>query len=113
MATESVRRVTLADAPPQFDGAALQLRFFVDVDGRRESCAITVEALEDHFGARSPLEADLRNAFERGRARIEAACADVMADGQGAVVLHSGYFRAQGSAAAEAVKAGLARRRDA
>jgi hypothetical protein len=36
-----------------------------------------------------------------------------MADGQGAVVLHSGYFRAQGSAAAEAVKAGLARRRDA
>lgn len=68
MATESVRRVTLADAPPQFDGAALQLRFFVDVDGRRESCAITVEALEDHFGARSPLEADLRDAFERGRA---------------------------------------------
>ncbi|MPV68152.1 DUF1488 family protein [Burkholderia sp. BE17] len=47
---------------------ALQLCCTVDVDGQPESCAITAEALEDHFGARSALEADLRDAFERGRA---------------------------------------------
>ncbi|MBE0631214.1 MAG: DUF1488 domain-containing protein, partial [Burkholderia vietnamiensis] len=59
-------RVTLTDAPPEFDGAALQLRFVIDVDGKPQTAAISVEALEDHFGARSALEADLRDAFERG-----------------------------------------------
>ncbi|WP_322025162.1 DUF1488 domain-containing protein [Burkholderia sp. BCC1977] len=88
------RRVTLTDAPPAFDGAALQLRFVVDVDGTPQTFAITVEALEDHFGAQSALEADLLDAFERGRARIETACVDVLADGGSDMVLHSGYFRA-------------------
>ncbi|CAB3756635.1 hypothetical protein B7G54_15565 [Burkholderia puraquae] len=94
MPADSTRRVTLADAPPVFDGAELQLCFVVAVDGEPQTCAITVEALEDHFGAKSALEADLRDAFEQGRARIEAACADVLADGNGGVVLHSGDFRA-------------------
>ncbi|MBN3837310.1 DUF1488 domain-containing protein [Burkholderia sp. Ac-20344] len=94
MPSGSARRVTLVDVPPVFDGAALQLRFVVDVDGEPQTWAITVEALEDHFGARSALEADLRDAFEQGRARIEAACADVLADGNSGVVLHSGDFRA-------------------
>jgi len=103
----SPRAVTLTDEPPTFDGAALQLRFVVDVDGVPQACAITVEALEDHFGARSALEADLRDAFEHGRARIEAACADVLASGNHDVVLHSGYFRAPGGRA----RAGLFRSR--
>ncbi|KAG8152432.1 DUF1488 domain-containing protein [Burkholderia catarinensis] len=107
MPTDSARRVTLTDAPPVFDGAALQLCFVVDVDGAPQTCAITVEALEDHFGAPSALEADLRAAFERGRARIEAACAEVLADRHGDVVLHSGYFRAPAGSA----KAGLFRPR--
>lgn len=117
MAADSTRRVTLVDEPPVFDGAALQLRFVVDVDGEPQTCAITVEALEDHFGARSALEADLRDAFEQGRARIEAACADVLGDssgggngdgnGNGGVVLHSGYFRAPAGRA----RAGLFRSR--
>ncbi|WP_175946032.1 DUF1488 domain-containing protein [Burkholderia pyrrocinia] len=111
MPADSPRHVTLADAPPEFDGAALQLCFTVDVDGQPEHCAITAEALEDHFGAPSVLEADLLDAFERGRARIEAACADVLADGKGGVVLHSGYFRAHGRAAASSVKAGMSRSR--
>ena len=64
MATDSARRVTLVDEPPVFDGAALQLRFVVDVDGELQTGAITVEALEDHFGARSALEDDLRDAFD-------------------------------------------------
>ncbi|QTO24018.1 DUF1488 domain-containing protein [Burkholderia seminalis] len=95
MPADSARQVTLTAVPPVFDGAALQLRFVVEVDGAPQTWAITVEALEDHFGARSALEADLRDAFERGRARIEAACADLLANGnEGDVVLHSGYFRA-------------------
>ncbi|VWC73437.1 periplasmic protein [Burkholderia lata] len=94
MPADSTRRVTLVDEPPVFDGAALQLRFVVDVDGEPQTWAITVEALEDHFGAPSALEADLRDAFEQGRARIEVACAEVLADGNGGVVLHSGDFRA-------------------
>ncbi|WP_175874091.1 DUF1488 domain-containing protein [Burkholderia sp. BCC0397] len=107
MPADSTRPVTLTDAPPTFDGAVLQLRFIVDVDGAPQICAITVEALEDHFGAPSALEADLRDAFERGRARIEAACADVLASGNHDVVLHSGYFRAPGGRA----RAGLFRSR--
>lgn len=105
--SDTPRRVTLTDEPPTFDGAALQLRFVVDLDGVPQACAITVEALEDHFGARSALEADLRDAFERGRARIEAACADVLASGNHDVVLHSGYFRAPAGRA----RAGLFRSR--
>ncbi|MFH5251687.1 DUF1488 domain-containing protein [Burkholderia semiarida] len=107
MPTGSPRAVTLTDEPPAFDGAALQMRFVVEVSGVPHDCAITVEALEDHFGARSALEADLRDAFERGRARIEAACADVLASGNHDVVLHSGYFRAPAGAA----RAGLFRSR--
>ncbi|WP_423396260.1 DUF1488 domain-containing protein [Burkholderia sp. LMG 21824] len=94
MPADSTRRVTLVDESPVFDGAALQVCFVVDVDGEPQTCAITVEALEDHFGAQSALEADLRDAFEHGRARIEAVCAEVLADGNGGVVLHSGDFRA-------------------
>ncbi|WP_175687185.1 DUF1488 domain-containing protein [Burkholderia anthina] len=111
MPDDSIRRVTLSADPPEFDGAALQLRFVVDVDGEPQTCAITVEALEDHFGARSALEADLRDAFERGRARIEAACAEVLADGKGGAELHSGYFRVRDSAAGDTARAGLARSR--
>ncbi|QTD94489.1 DUF1488 domain-containing protein [Burkholderia anthina] len=111
MPADSSRHVKLTDAPPEFDGAALQLRFVVDVDGEPQTCAITVEALEDHFGARSALEADLRDAFERGRARIEAACADMLADGKGGAELHSGYFRVRDSAAGDAARAGRVRSR--
>lgn len=83
--------MTLVDEPPVFDGAALQLRFVFDVDGELQTGAITVEALEDHFGARSALEADLRDAFEQGRARIEAACADVLGDSTGAATVTAAW----------------------
>ncbi|CAB5278626.1 DUF1488 domain-containing protein [Burkholderia multivorans] len=96
----STRATIPGDPPPVFDGATLQLQFVVEIDGVQAECAITAEALEDHFGARSALEADLREAFERGRQRIAEACADVVADGHGGAVLHSGYFRVQRRAAA-------------
>ncbi|KVA06706.1 hypothetical protein WI41_16090 [Burkholderia latens] len=111
MPADPVRHVTLTDAPPEFDGAALQMRFVVDVDGKPLTCAITVEALEDHFGARSALEADLRDAFQRGRDRIEAACAEVLTDGDGGIELHSGYFRVRDTAAGDVARAGLFRSR--
>ncbi|RQR57749.1 DUF1488 domain-containing protein [Burkholderia sp. Bp9002] len=87
------KHVTFPDVPPVFDGATLALRFVAEVDGTPVDCAITAEALEDHFGARSALEAELRAAFERGCARIRDACTELLADTEGGVILHSGYFR--------------------
>ncbi|MFX1675823.1 DUF1488 domain-containing protein [Paraburkholderia sp. A2WS-5] len=81
--------------PPRFDGANLLMRFVAEVDGAPLDCAITAEALEDHFGADSAREEPLRNAFARGLARIHAACTEAIAQTHGAVVLHSGYFRAE------------------
>jgi len=88
-------RVTFPDEPPVFDGANLMMRFVADLDGEGVVCAITAEALEDHFGAESALEAVLRDAFARGRERIHAACAEAIRETGGSVVLHSGRFRVQ------------------
>ncbi|NLP60265.1 DUF1488 domain-containing protein [Paraburkholderia sacchari] len=81
--------------PPRFDGTNLLMRFVADVDGVPLDCAITAEALEDHFGADSALEESLRRAFARGETRIHAACTEAIGQAHGAVVLHSGYFRAE------------------
>ncbi len=86
--------VMFPDEPPVFDGADLEMRFIAEFNGARLECAITAEALEDHFGAASALEDDLRQAFERGRERIHAVCADLLATTGEAVVLHSGQLRA-------------------
>lgn len=88
-------RVTFPDESPVFDGANMLMRFVVELDGEPVVCAITAEALEDHFGAESALEAALRDAFERGRERICTACTDAIRETGGSVVLHSGRFRVQ------------------
>ncbi len=94
MPVDSPRRVTLVDEPPVFDGAEMQLRFVVDVDGEPQTCAITVEALEDHFGAPSLLERDLLAAFEAHRSAIEAMARRMLEEiGGRPVLLHSGHFR--------------------
>lgn len=80
---------------PRFDGTNLLMRFVADADGAPLDCAITAEALEDHFGAASALEAPLRDAFARGQARIHAVCSRAIEQTGGAVVLRSGYFRAE------------------
>ncbi|WP_322071781.1 DUF1488 family protein [Paraburkholderia bannensis] len=79
--------------PPQFDGANLQMHFIAEVDGEPLDCAITAEALEDHFGAQSALEGPLPEAFQRGQTRIRAVCTRAIEQGAGPVVLHSGRFR--------------------
>jgi len=77
-----------------FDGSSMRVWFVVEHDGEPLTCAITAEALEDHFGAPSLLEASLREAFERGRPAILEACADAIGESNAGVVLHSGVFRA-------------------
>ena len=87
-------RVTFPDDAPSFDGAQMVVRFIASVDGVALSCAITAEALEDHFGAHSTLEAELLQAFAQGRERIHAVCERaIQASGGAAVVLRSGLFR--------------------
>ncbi|HVE07971.1 MAG TPA: DUF1488 domain-containing protein [Paraburkholderia sp.] len=93
----SVMHITFSDEAPVFDGANLAVRFAAQVDGETVDCAISAEALEDHFGARSPLEEDLLRAFRRGRARIRSVCAEALDQNRGAaVLLHSGLFRVEG-----------------
>lgn len=87
-------RITFPDDAPEFDGAQMVVRFIASVDGVALSCAITAEALEDHFGAESTLEAELLRAFAQGRERIHAVCKRAIDESGGAaVVLRSGLFR--------------------
>jgi hypothetical protein len=89
--------ITFSDDKPFFDGANLTLSFMARVDGEEVACTITAEALEDHFGADSPLESSLMAAFEKGRDRIRSVCAEALdQNGGDGVVLHSGLFRAEG-----------------
>lgn len=86
--------IQFPDNPPSYDGADLVVRFGATVDGALVDCAITVEALEDHFGASSPLESALLEAFRVHRARIESLCAQALErSGGDAVTLHSGIVR--------------------
>ena len=87
-------RVTFPDDAPVFDGAQMVVRFVAMVDGVALSCAISAEALEDHFGAGSTLEAQLLQAFDQGRTRIHDVCKRAIEENGGAaVVLRSGLFR--------------------
>ena len=82
-----------ADAPAYRD-SNLTVVFPALVDGEPVPCAISVEALEDHFGARSISETDLVDAFAAHRGAIEEAAATLIEATHGApVVLHSGVFR--------------------
>jgi len=79
---------------PEYCGRDLVLAFPALVDGERVQCAITAEALADHFGAQSLREADVLAAFERHRRAIETAARDMLqALGKKPVLLHSGLFR--------------------
>ncbi|MGF6771247.1 hypothetical protein P3T18_003726 [Paraburkholderia sp. GAS199] len=81
-----------ADAPAYRD-SNLTVVFPALVDGERVPCAISVEALEDHFGAYSEdLEGWLR-AFDAGRPRIEAVAREHLQISNGTpVLLKSGHF---------------------
>ena len=90
-------KITFSDDVPSFDGSSLVLRFTAHVNRKPVGCAITAEALEDHFDANSPQEDELLRAFERGRAQIRSVCSEALEMNDGASVeLHSGLFRVKG-----------------
>jgi hypothetical protein len=94
---EATMRITFPDDTPGFNGSSLTVQFMAQVDGEPVLCAITAEALEDHFGAQSALEEVLLKAFEQGRGRIRSVCAEELDRNYGGgVVLHSGLFRVEG-----------------
>ena len=80
--------------PPEYRGPELVVAFPAVVNGERIECSITVEALEDHFGARSLREEDLIDAFTAHRHDIEVAARRMLNEvGGNPILLHSGYFR--------------------
>jgi len=92
--TEDPMNVSFPGIRPQYHAGRLQLTFPATADGAQIRCAITAEALEDHFGAASSREPDLIAAFDANRPAIEAAAARLIEEtGAHAVVLHSGFFR--------------------
>ena len=94
---DSLMQITFTDDQPAFDGSNLTVRFMARVDGEAVICAITAEALEDHFGADSALEDTLMAAFDKGRHRIRSVCAEALDQNEGeGVLLHSGLFRVEG-----------------
>lgn len=86
--------ITFPQECPEYCGRDLVLAFPAVVNGERIQCAITAEALEDHFGAASLREDDLIGAFDVHRQAIEHAARRMLAEvGGKPVLLHSGYFR--------------------
>ncbi|MGZ2747780.1 DUF1488 domain-containing protein [Burkholderia stagnalis] len=83
--------------PPEYCGRDLVVAFSAIVDGDCVQCAITAEALEDHFGAASLLERDLIGAFDAHRTAIEREARRMLEEiGGRPVLLHSGHFRSAG-----------------
>lgn len=86
--------ISFLPGPPDYSGRDLVLAFTAVVDGEHVQCAITAEALEDHFGAQSLREEDLRKAFDAHRHVIEGAARQMLEEvGKKPLLLHSGFFR--------------------
>ncbi|MCP3728194.1 DUF1488 domain-containing protein [Paraburkholderia sp. CNPSo 3272] len=90
--------ITFPEGPVEYDTEEFALTFVAVADSVPVDCAITAEALEDRFGARSLREPDLRQAFQRNRDAIQAAAARLIEETDGKpVILHSGYLRMYGT----------------
>jgi hypothetical protein len=87
-------QIEFPDHRPVFNYEDLTIEFAVVVNGRPIDCAVSAEALEDHFGAYSARADDLLHAFEHGRSHIEALTRQYLTMGlAGPVLLRSGHFR--------------------
>jgi hypothetical protein len=53
ISNETIMDIRFLPDAPDYRDANLTVEFAAIVDGRRVPCAISVEALEDHFGAQS------------------------------------------------------------
>jgi hypothetical protein len=81
-----------ADAPAYRD-SNLTVVFRALVDGEAVPCAISVEALEDHFGACTEDREGWMRAFDAGRGRIEEVAREHLQISNGTpVLLKSGHF---------------------
>lgn len=89
-----MKQIEFSTSDPIYCAAGPVLQCGASVDGSKASYAITAEALEDHFGARSCRSEDLVQAFFGHRSHIEAV-ARAMFEMTGAtqITLHSGHFR--------------------
>jgi hypothetical protein len=83
-----------ADAP-RYRADNLTVVFPALVDGRQIDCAISVEALEDHFNVASIDESGWLAAFSASRDAIHT-CArrHLLIDAHGVLLLRSGHFHA-------------------
>jgi Protein of unknown function (DUF1488) len=78
----------------EWNGTELAVDFIAAVDGANVLCSISAEALEDHFGATSPLEDDMLSAFDGNVRRIHVICRHTLeSNGGEPVVLRSGLVR--------------------
>ncbi|MFM0060909.1 DUF1488 family protein [Paraburkholderia phytofirmans] len=90
----AVMKIYFPEEHPEYCARDLVVAFPAEVDGARVQCAITAEALEDHFGAASLREDDLIAAFNSNRHPIEHAARRLLNEiGAKPVLMHSGYFR--------------------
>jgi hypothetical protein len=81
-----------SDAPAYRD-TNLTIVFAALVDGERVPCAISVEALEDHFGAQTFDSGGWIRAFDAGRPKIEAVAREHLRVSNGTpILLKSGHF---------------------
>ncbi|MBU6491983.1 MAG: DUF1488 family protein [Burkholderiales bacterium] len=79
---------------PTYNCEDMTIEFVAKIDGHPVTCAVTAEALEDHFGAASMRVDDLLQAFRTGRARIDDLARHYLTMDVGApVILRSGHFR--------------------
>ncbi|WP_354682792.1 DUF1488 domain-containing protein [Cupriavidus necator] len=85
--------ITFPRSLPTYCAASLTLSCPATVNGSPTQYSVTAEALEAHFGARSPREEDLVAAFTSNRQRIESLFELTQAR---EIVLRSGHFRFAG-----------------
>lgn len=86
-------QIEFPDSEPQYSAHNLTLIFSAHVDGRPVPCAITVEALEDHFGATGGAIDVWFRAFAAGRPVIVAVARQHLTlSGGSSVLLKSGHF---------------------
>ncbi|MGO4415987.1 DUF1488 domain-containing protein [Cupriavidus sp. KB_39] len=87
-------QISFPTSVPSYCAASLTLSCPATVNGNSSQYSVTAEALENHCGAQSPREDDLRAAFTSHRQRIEHL-AEILFELTKAreIVLRSGHFR--------------------
>mgnify|MGYP001038010031 FL=1 len=87
-------KIEFPHVAPAYNGDDLTIEFAADLNHKRVLCAISAEALEDHFGAKSCNVYDLMAAFRANRPAIEKMTERYLGLCLGApVLLRSGHFR--------------------